>query len=259
VVAFCSVVWVILLVTQLRWIHIPLSLGAQDALFMVCCTAAVGVGLGCQVPLQNVVGAFTVIGGLSLGIEILNGARGFPFGSIQYTDGIAGPRLVGIPWIQPLFWVMALIWARGFARVLLFKQRQQTWYGFALLFVTALLVVAMDVEWQRLAGRAHGHWLWVGDSQIARIRGIPWTRCFGVFAVAIGILFAAFPWFLSKKPVPTPLDLTGAWMWWMWMLRASLADGVRGTVGILLVEVLIGLWGLWAVRSARSCHPAKTP
>lgn len=163
VVALTGLVWLLLLLGQLRWIHVPVSLGAQDGLFVLFGLVTVWVGLGCQVPLQNIVGATAVIGGFSLAMEILNARTGFPFGRIQYTDGIAGPRVGGVPWIVPVFWVMAVVWARGFARVLLVKQRLRSWYGYALLFLAAALVVLLDFEWQRLAGRAMaigcGRWI----------------------------------------------------------------------------------------------------
>lgn len=258
-VAFSGVLWILLLLGQLRWIHLPISLGAQDELLVVSGLIAVWVGLGCQVPLQNIVGATLVIGGLSLGIEILNGRTGSPFGRILYTDGIPGPRVGGVPWIQALFWVMAVIWARGFARVLLVKQRLRSWYGYALLLLASALVVLLDFEWQRVAGRAHGHWLWQVDPDVFRLRGVPWTRGVGVFGTAAVVLFAAFPWFVNKKPVPTPLDRAGVWMFWMWMSLASLADGVMGAWGVLGMEVSVGIWGLWATWETRSCHPSNPP
>lgn len=259
VVLLCTVVWVLLLLGQLRWIHLPFSWGAQDGVFVICSLVAVGVGLGCQVPLQNIVGATVLIGGLGLLIEILNARTGFPFGRLLYTDGFSGPRLGGVPWILPLFWVMAVIWARGFARVLLVNRRHHTWYGYVLLLAAAGLVVLMDFEWQRLAGRAHGHWLWRVDPEILRWRGVPWTRCAGVYGTAVVLLFVAFPWFVNKKPVPTPLDRAGVWILWMWIIHAALADGVTGAWFAAVIELGVGLWGVWATWVARPCNPSNPP
>ena len=65
-----------------------------------------------------------------------------------------------VPWPLPLLWVVLVINARGVGRLVMRPWRKTNFYGFWVIGLTCLLVLAFDLGLEPFAVEVKGYWLW---------------------------------------------------------------------------------------------------
>lgn len=162
-------------------------------------------------PLQNLALAAVIIGVVAGAAHLLNVTTHFPFGHCEFAR-FAGPRWLGgfLIW-SPLVWIVALLSARGTARLLLSPKRQLRHYGYWLLVVTAALgtvtQAALDLFGTQVMeawSRASAGWSW---------EGIALPNLAGSFGVSVIALLLATPALIDKRPVPSLPGLIPLSVW----------------------------------------------
>lgn len=132
---------------------------------------------------------FATIAGITLLVEIIGSATGFPFGDYHYTAWLQ-PQIQHVPLLIPLAWFMMLppSWAVAY-------RFRENWLLFAA--VSALALTAWDllldpqmVQWQ----------LWVWDQPGAYF-GIPLLNYFGWFMTAFVLTLILRPSALELRPL----------------------------------------------------------
>ena len=112
--------------------------------------------------LQNALPAALItalVGGIAHGLSA-NSNLSLPFGPIVFKPD-AGAKIFGfVPWTIPLLWVIAIFNARGVARLILRPWRKVKNYGFRLVGLTTLLVVAFDIALEPFAWHVKHFWFW---------------------------------------------------------------------------------------------------
>lgn len=241
---------------------VPLALGAAAVLAQIVYPLAPSDPLTVVIVLlfaaANVTHAWVVRGGryaaglvaLAAGggfaVEAVGVATGFPFGSYAYGDSL-GPRLLGVPLVVPLAWVMmaypayvaaARLTARPLPRALVAGWAMAAWD----LFLDPQMVAA-------------GHWRWTDVG--ATVPGIPDVPAGNFLAwFAVGVAMAAG---LDRLPRRPPRRGSAAdrlpialYLWaYASSLLAHLAFFGRPTValagGLGMGVVAIGLLRRWRV------------
>jgi hypothetical protein len=176
-------------------------------------------------------------------VHALSVRTSIPLGPIVFNAQDGLELFNCVPWFIPVLWVVAIFTARGVGRLILRPWRKVKNYGFWLIGLTALLVVAFDFALEPYAWHARHLWLW----QPTRLT-ISWHGaspfCFpGWGLAALFILMFTTPSLIRKQPGSTggadyhPLCLwvgmllvfgVGAGsslLWW-----SVLADGVIASV-----------------------------
>jgi hypothetical protein len=132
-----------------------------------------------RLPLQNVIALAAVIAFFFAATMLAAGALTFPI-----APPVENEQFRHLPaWAAPLLWIIALINARGTAKLFLYTLRKKSNYGVALGVLSSLLVASLNL-------RAESSW-----------------PIFAVqFSLAIIALVATTPWFIDKKPVARTPD-----------------------------------------------------
>jgi uncharacterized membrane protein len=222
------------------------------ALFAVCAAATTLVGLGRRLPAQNVVATCLLILGLSGVIEAIGIMTNVPFGPRIYTGNLAPKILNAFPWLVPVLWLVAMVNARGVARLIMRPWRKTTYYGFWVIGLTAGLLVFLDLNFEPFASLGRGWWFWQTPRTVLIWHTAPWVNFLGCFLTALAILGFTTPWLINKQPVKQPIDYHPVVMWallnLLFMTDHALADRWLA-LGMGLAPT--GLVLTFAVRGAR--------
>lgn len=195
---------------------VPQHFGLLDAALMLLAAGACIVSLNRLVPLQNAlaaVGIAAALGGLAHGLSAkLNFAM--PFGPIFFHE-TAGAKIFNfVPWTIPLLWVVALFSSRGTARVILRPWRKLKSYGYWVIGLTAVLMVAFDFALEPFAVRARHFWLWQPTKIPVTWYDASPLNFIGWAFVSLLILAFATPTLIKKQPGSrSPLDLNPFGIW----------------------------------------------
>lgn len=207
-----------------------------------------------SLPLQNVLLAAAIIGLIGGIVELIGAASGIPFGSRIYLDE-SGPQIFGIlPGSLPVFWIVFLLNSRGVARLMLRPWRKSKTYGFRVIGLTCLLVVALNLGFEPFASRANHFWIWQARKNILSWHDAPWVNFFSVGLTALLILAFATPSLINKNPASSkrPPDYQPMILWLTMNLYFALANGVAGLSLAMIVGLALSLIAaIFAVRGAR--------
>ena len=191
-------------------------------------------------PLQNLALAAAVMGGVAGAACLFNGETGFPFGRCEFGRSAGWAWLGGFPIWLPAVWIVALLSARGTARLLLCPKRQSRHYGYWLLGGTAALAAPPQAALDLFATRGMHWWRWTSANWIWE--GIALPNLAGLLAVNALALLLATPALIDKRPVqalPGTLPLAV----WLGLNVASLAGCVSrasdAAVAVLVAPVLV--------------------
>ena len=154
------------------WLHLGLLLAVAITL----------VSLARRLPLQNVVLAICIIGGIAWSMEALRTS----------SPGISGERQI---WITPMLWIVLIINSRDVARLILRRWRHGYCYGFGVIGLAFILASALDLGFEWKFAHRHIDWKDIGFSALT----------------ALISLISATPALLSKKPetLPSHRSITG--------------------------------------------------
>lgn len=254
-----GLVWLMAVALRFRWVIVPISDGALDAIGVAAALIAALVGLGCRVPLQNVVGVLCFACGLSFAAEWLNVRVSKPFGAVQFLADIGLGKRGGVPAVVPLFWCLNLVVSRTMAGWVLQRFRSRPGFGYGVLALGVCLMVLLDFGWQVYAGRARGHWLWSSPEGGLRLMGVPGSRLFGAAALGFLLHVVTLPWFIDKHPRPRRLD---AGVLLLWVLLFTWFGLEERSLRIWRYFAPAGVIALAATRGWRrsdTCNPGNPP
>ncbi len=162
-------------------------------------------------PLQSLALAACVTGAASSAALLATAHTGFPFGRCEFS-GNAGPRwLGGFPIWLPLVWIVALLSARGTARLLLRPQRQRPNYGYGLVATTAALATVTLAALDLFAVQGMHWWRWTATGW--SWEGVALPNLAGSFVVSVLALLLATPALIDKRPVQSPPALLPLLVW----------------------------------------------
>jgi len=243
-----AVNWVMLLLRvdlagQGRWI---------ESLLPVTACATTLLALARRLPLQNVLMAGFLIGGLASILTAVAALSGVPVGLIYYTERI-GERIAGVvPWPIPLLWVILIINGRGVARLIMRPWRRTNYYGYWVIGLTCLLAVLFDAGLEPFAVKVNNYWLWLGKQSVLRWHTAPWVNFLGWFVSALGIIAFTMPWLINKYPIKQPMDYHPLVVWLLlngWVLTGNAMHGMGSAVALSLIGN--ALTAVYAIRGAR--------
>lgn len=173
--------------------------GWPEAFLILTTLFATAAALARHLPAQNVVLAAVIIGCIGGGMQGVGAVTAIPFGPFNYTDE-AGPRFFGIlAWPIPALWIIAILNARGVARLILRPWRKLRNYGFWLIGLTVVLTVLFDVALEPFAARVHHFWLWQQTKLPFSWYGAPAVNFLGWLLTTLLILAFATPAMINKQ------------------------------------------------------------
>jgi putative membrane protein len=179
--------------------------GQLDALCIVLAAASTLAAMWRRLPLQNVLPAalgIAVIGGgfSAFGASSLGAKTGLPFGPFIYGSAL-GPKIFNLlPWAMPLVWVVIILNSRGVARMILRPWRKTKSYGYKVIGLTGLLVVAFDVALEPFAFRIRHYWNWMPTSFPLTWQCATPINFMAWWLIAVLILLFISPLLIVKRP-----------------------------------------------------------
>jgi uncharacterized membrane protein len=234
-------------------IFCPRGIVWLDAAFFFLAAFAAIFALNRQLPLQNVLTAAAItalIGGAAHGISA---KTSLPFGPIVY-DSTAGEKLFdAVPWTIPLLWIAVVFNSRGVGRLILRPWRKVKSYGYWLIALTTLLVVAFDLALEPWAWHVKHLWLWEPTKLAVDWHRAPVMNFVGWGGVTLLLMMFATPSLIRKQPGSQKApDYHPLICWLGALLLFTIGAGFAKMWWPLGADVLIaGVTGFFAVRGAR--------
>lgn len=154
-----------------------LNLSVADGILLICATVATLHVLGQRLPLQNIFGLAVVI--------TIFSEMSFFFDKLFYIWPLpAFFRFKNLPGFTfPFLWIIALVNARGIAKLILYRWRKTESVGLWLIALSSLLVTVVNPDTR------------------TTVKFFLERFCF-----AAVVFIATTPWFLDKKRVEHPPD-----------------------------------------------------
>jgi uncharacterized membrane protein len=221
-------------------------------LLPVLAAATSFLALGRRLPLQNVLMAAAVIGGLSGGIVAVGVLSGVPFGPIVFSDAFAERLFAVVPWPIPLLWVALIINGRGVARLIMRPWRKTNFYGYWVIVLACLLVVLFDLGLEPFAVHVQGWWIWLASKSALSWHTAPWVNSLGWFITGMVILALSIPWLINKQPIKQPMDYHPLVVWLLLNLWVATGNALHGYwLAAALAVAGNAVASVYAVRGAR--------
>lgn len=192
---------------------LPLPEGLLETIVLFLGLATTLVSLSGHLPAQNVLLATAIIGLIGGGIELIGALTGVPFGPVVYTQA-AGPQLFdSMSWSVPFVWVIAVLNARGVARLIMRPWRKLRIYGYWIMGLTALLTLLFDFGLEPYATRFNHYWLWRPTKLPFDWYGTPLSNFLGWLVTVVLALAFATPALMKKKPTKSRLNYHPLIVW----------------------------------------------
>lgn len=245
-------VWVVNWVILLFRIGLPREGQWVEALLLVSAAATTLLALGKRLPLQNVVMAAALIGGVAGVITAVGALTSVPFGPLVYLDGMGPPLFGVVPWSMPLLWVVLIINGRGVARLIMRPWRKTNYYGFWVIGLTCALAVLFDLGFEPFATRVKSYWIWQTGRSVLAWYSAPFANFLGWFLAALAMLVFAIPWLINKQPVKQPIDYQPLAVWLLlnlWVATGNASHQQWTALGVVVVGNAVA--ASYAVRGAR--------
>jgi uncharacterized membrane protein len=184
-----------------------------DGLLLVLTAATTLSSLARQLPAQNVMLASVIIVFIAGAVQTLGALTAIPFGPYVYLPAIGHRLFEPLPWAVPIFWLVAILCARGVGWLMLRPWRKTRSYGFWLMGITTVLVVLLDFGLEPFATQVKQFWFWSPTRAGVYWYTTPWVNFPGWAATALVILAFATPSLINKKPVKHPPDYHPLVVW----------------------------------------------
>ncbi len=159
--------------------HLGFPGDSADAIVVLLLTAAALLALSRNLPLQNILGLAVVMAIFSGALLLAGSVLKTPLAPPMWNKNFLHLKT----WSDPLLWLLALVSARGAAKIFLRALRRSPVYGFWLMAVTLLLVAGLEGLIMR-----------------------EWKLVFWKLVPASLAYALTLPWFLEKKPQATRPD-----------------------------------------------------
>jgi len=212
-----------------------------------------------ELPLQNVVLAAAIIGGLGGVAHWLSQISGVPLGPIAVGD-VRGhsPFQEWVPGVA-LLWVIAVLNARGVVRWGLRNRAGHPSHGLRVIGLSTGLVVLMATGLEPYATVVHRLWLWGPTRLPFDWHGVPISCLVGWGTVSLIALMAAMPALINKHPTPPGPRPEPLLIWvsvnGLFVLSGMIRDlpdvAVVSGVGLIWPILLLAQAGAEALRAGR--------
>jgi uncharacterized membrane protein len=244
--------WGVNWVLALLCIELPPEAGWIEASLLLTATFTTLIALGRRLPLQNVLTAGLLLGGLGSVIIAVTALSGVPFGPVVYGDAL-GERMFGVvPWAMPLIWIVLVMNGRGVARLIMRPWRRTNFYGYWVIALTCLLAVVFELGFEPFAVKVKGYWLWRLGPSVLTWQTAPWVNFLGWFVSVLGLLAFSIPWLINKQPVKQPTDYHPLVLWVLlnlWIATGNSAHGLWGATAVSVAANAVAI--TYAIRGAR--------
>ena len=243
---------VLLVCLRLRWPGLFFREAPwPDGLLLILALATTVASLSGQIPAQNALLVAILIGFMGGAVGLLGATTGVPFGPLVYNKATVGAFLVNpLPWSVPMFWVVALLTARGVARLMLRQYRFHRNYGFAVMGTTVLLVVLLELSFEPYAVLVKEYWSWKPTKLPFTWYSAPWSNFLGWGATSLLILLFVTPALINKSPVKRPPAYHPMVVWELLSLLFLVGTALHGlwtasifTAGQMVVAFVLGVVG----------------
>jgi len=181
-------------------------------------------------------------------------ATSMPFGPFTYTDEI-GPRLWKvIAWPMTVLWLVAALNARGVARMILRPWRKTKRYGFWVIGLATVLLMAFVLALDPYASKVRTFWVWQPTRFNFTWFGMPWTNLWGWGLTALVAYAFATPFLVNKEARrrKQPPDYQPLIIWDLALLLFAVSAGIAGQW--LVVAVSAGLAAVSSVAAIRGAR-----
>jgi uncharacterized membrane protein len=175
-----------------------------EALLLLLTTATLLASLHAQLPGQNVLLAGVLIAGTGGLAHTVGALTGIPFGPLVFTQHAGQKLFEPLPWSVPLLWLVALLAARGTARLVVRPWRNTRNYGFWVLGLAVALGLLFELGLEPFATQVQGYWTWQPTKLKLDWYTTPCVNFLGWALVALLILGFITPALINKKPVQPP-------------------------------------------------------
>lgn len=192
---------------------LPWREGILETVVLFLALATTLISLSGQLPAQNVLLAAVIIGVMGGGIQLISSLTGIPFGPVVYTQD-AGPQLFSsMSWAMPFVWIIAILNARGVARLIMRPWRKLRIYGYWVIGLTAMLALFFDAGLEPYATHVKHYWLWRPTKLSVDWCGTPLSDFLGWLVTALLVLAFSTPSLMKKKPSKSVLNYHPLIVW----------------------------------------------
>jgi putative membrane protein len=203
----------IMIAKAIGLLALPFLDGILETVVLFLGLASTVSSLSGQLPAQNALLAALIIGVIGGGIQLIGTLTGIPFGPVVYTEE-AGPKLFNsMSWAIPFVWIIAILNARGVARLIMRPWRKLRIYGYWVIGLTALLAVLFDAGLEPYATHLKHYWLWRPTKLPVDWYGTPLSNFLGWLVTALLALAFSTPSLMKKKPSKTVLNYHPLIVW----------------------------------------------
>lgn len=233
---------------------LPGPTGWAEGLMVISATISTLLTLARPLPGTKVLLAAGLIALGAGGIQTVGVMTAFPFGPFSYGSN-AGPKMFGVlPWWTPLMWVVAVLTARGVARLILRPWRKTKLYGFWVMGGATGFTVLWNLGAEPFATRVATYWFWQPTKLPLTWHHMPATNSLGWGLTTLLLLAFCTPLLINKYPRSRKhrVDYQPLLVWNAFLLWFGLAAGLAGlTSATMLCSAAMLLPTMAAIRGAR--------
>jgi uncharacterized membrane protein len=230
------------------------SSGVLDGLILILAAMASILALNRRLPLQNVLtaaGIAAVFGGIAHALTAVPNLP-LPFGPLIFNPSAGAKIFNHLPWTIPLLWIVVILNARGVSRLILRPWREVKNYGFWLMGLTVLLVVAFDVALEPFAARVKHLWIWKPTGTTITWQGATSLNFIAWALVSLLILAFATPFLIRKQGNLSDPDLHPLFIWLGALLLFTIGCAETGLWLAVVADAVLALVTVcFSVRGAK--------
>jgi len=228
--------------------------GWVAALFLITSTIATVLAQSRQLPSLKVLLATAIIGGIGGAVHWVGAATNLPFGPFTFSEQ-TGPQLFRkLTWAMPWLWIVIVLNARGVARLILKPWRKTKTYGFWIIGVTTLLVVALALALDPFATHVAHYWFWLPTKFPYTWLGMPWSNALGWALTTLLLLAFITPLLINRgsRSRKLPPDYHPLIVWWLLLILFGVGAGLeRLWVASVFCAATAIVASIFAIRGAR--------
>lgn len=185
---------------------LPFPEGTLETVVLFLALGTTLISLCGQLPVQNVLLAAVIIGVVAGGIQLVGAVTGIPFGPVVYSQD-SGPKLFNsMSWAIPFLWIVAILNARGVARLIMRPWRKLRIYGYWVIGLTVVLALLFDTGLEPYATHLKHFWFWHPTKLSIDWYGTPLSNFLGWLLTALLVLAFSTPSLMKKKPSKSILN-----------------------------------------------------
>jgi hypothetical protein len=206
-----------------------------------------------QISLQSALMAAILVGMIGGIAHWISYVSDVPFGPLRFPQANGTSPFQEWFFVPMLLWMIALLNARGVARLILIPFPRHAQPGLLLLGGSIVLIVLFAMALEPFASVAHRYWLWGGTRLPVTWQGTPLSSLVAWGVVGIIASLAATSFLIPKHPVPPAPALEPAWIWAMANSLFAVGTATAGlwwaaAVGMLNTAIALAALGFGLQR-----------